>query len=151
MASIKFTDMVKVGTTSNPKFTFTDLHLDMVYDIYNRDLVVDYDERAISNSIMNILTTVPGERFLIPEFGCDLLSLVFKPITDYTGKMIGQRIFNAIKRWEPRVQIEKILVVGKPDVHEYNISISILLPKLKVRANIINVLGKEGIRESRVI
>ena len=114
MASIKLTELSKKTTLTNNDYTYTDMHFDImqsnrgisndrVYKSINgKDIVVDYDEYAIRNSLTNILNTRAGQRFLIPTFGCNLLRYVGMPVTTSTGNMIGTEIDNAITKWEPR-------------------------------------------------
>jgi phage baseplate assembly protein W len=157
MGSLNFDNLEKVVSTSaRESFTYADLHLDIEETTVKadrttrakqgKDIRTSYDEEAIKNSIVNILNTIPGERFLVPEFGASLTDLVFRPITDMTARVIGDRIFDAIDRFEPRVNIENISVVGIADIHQYNIEIRIRIPTL-TRSKVVNLtttLSQEG-------
>ena len=52
MASLNFNLLRKPDITTN-KYTYSDLHLDFLIPI-ERDIVADYDETAIKNSIVNL-------------------------------------------------------------------------------------------------
>ena len=68
------------------------------------------DEQAISN-LKNLLLTRKGERFLQPNFGTDLLYLIFEPNTDDLVEQIQTTIFEAVSFWLPYITLEQIQVV----------------------------------------
>jgi len=163
MASIVLKELKNTATANNVnKYTYIDLHLDIAQknigissnnkyqSINGKDITIDPDELAIRNSIFNILNTRPGQRFLIPTFGCNLLYYIGMPVTTITGNMIGHAVKEAITKWEPRVRIDRILIESKPDENEYDVTINISIPALKKRdINIIGSLTSQGILEIR--
>lgn len=68
------------------------------------------NEQAISN-LKNLLLTRKGERFLQPNFGTDLLYLIFEPNTDDLVEQIQTTIFEAVSFWLPYITLEQIQVV----------------------------------------
>lgn len=163
MSSINLKELAKVSNLISNQFTYKDIHFDLVQTerfisnsnniraIKGKDLQDDTDEAAIRNSIFNILNTRPGQRFLVPQFGCNLLGYVGRPITDQTGQEIGRTIYNAIRVWEPRITIDDVLVVGKPSDNEYDITVTVTIPSLKrTDIKIIGTLTKQGILESKL-
>lgn len=143
MASIKLTELTKkVGNTVN-NYTYTDLHFDIqqqeigisnsrtIKSIKGKDILVDYDEEAIRNSIFNILNTRKMQRILLPQFGCNIIGYIGLPCTTTTGQQIGNEILQSIKTWEPRVIVDQVLVVSKPDDHEFDVTITVTIPYLK--------------------
>jgi len=149
MASINFNEFKKGNTTTldSKDYVYTDIHLDIRKNSQNSDIRVDYDINAIKNSIFNIFNTIPGERYLIPTFGCNLMRYLFQPISEITANAIGQTILSAIRDWEPRVKIQNINIIGVPDDHEYAISFELIFPVLKRNTKVIGVLSKKGFRE----
>lgn len=67
-------------------------------------------EPNIREAIRIILSTEPGERLRLPEFGAGLRRFLFEPNTLATHTLIRQSIAEALKRWEPRVQVEAVEV-----------------------------------------
>lgn len=67
-------------------------------------------EREIADSIRLILSTAPGERPTRPEFGCAVHDLVFAPADAATAGRIVYAVRNALERWEPRIQVQDIVV-----------------------------------------
>lgn len=76
-------------------------------------LVWSSGEENVRESIRVILLTEPGERLMREEFGCGLRRYLFEPNTVTTRQLIGERITQAIGRWEPRVAVQEVTV--EPD------------------------------------
>jgi phage baseplate assembly protein W len=67
-------------------------------------------EREIEESIRLILATAPGERPMRPEFGCAVHDYVFAPADAGTAGDIAYVVRLALERWEPRVDLEDVIV-----------------------------------------
>lgn len=67
-------------------------------------------EANVHESIRVILSTEPGERLRLPAFGAGLRRFLFEPNTLATHTLIKQAIGEALKRWEPRIQLESVEV-----------------------------------------
>jgi phage baseplate assembly protein W len=61
-----------------------------------------------------VLATALGERIMLPQFGTDLRERLFEPNTVATRRLIQNRIESALRRWEPRVSVESIVVEQDP-------------------------------------
>jgi phage baseplate assembly protein W len=96
----------------------------------SKDMKVAYDINAIKNSITNLFNTLPGERILLPDYGCDLRQFVFNAVTDMATKHIGRIIETSITKWEPRVRIVNINVDGYAETNEYIIGLILEVPFL---------------------
>ncbi|MBB1492345.1 MULTISPECIES: GPW/gp25 family protein [unclassified Paracoccus (in: a-proteobacteria)] len=62
----------------------------------------------ISQSLMILLGTVPGERVMRPDYGCPLDRLVFAPNDATTAGLAIHYVRQALRRWEPRVDILRL-------------------------------------------
>jgi phage baseplate assembly protein W len=98
----------------------------------DKELLAVYDTDAVLGSLKNILTTSPGEKLLNPFFGLDFRRFLFENITDSVAFFIGQSILNGLVVQEPRVEVDQIDIVGIPDENQYDITMSISIPTLKV-------------------
>jgi phage baseplate assembly protein W len=67
-------------------------------------------EREIEEAIRIILGTAPGERPMRPEFGCRIHDYVFAPISSSTAGLIVYAVRSALERWEPRIDVNDVLV-----------------------------------------
>ena len=66
----------------------------------------------LDESLRMVLSTAPGERVMRPEFGCRIHEMVFDPINPTTQGAMAQAVREALARWEPRVDVERVDVVG---------------------------------------
>lgn len=62
-------------------------------------------ERKIEESILLILSTAPGERVMLPEFGCGIHDLVFAPDEPRTVALVTHYAREALARFEPRIDL----------------------------------------------
>lgn len=129
-------------TGSSTGARYTDLSLDfslkstssskkqLFADNTSTDLKIDTDYRAITNSLLNIFNTAPGEKILNPGFGADLRYYLFEPISEKTAQIIGEVILKAIELYEPRVSVDEIFVKAFPEQNEYQIDVYLEIPTL---------------------
>jgi phage baseplate assembly protein W len=68
---------------------------------------------AIRQSILMLLSTVPGERVMRPDYGCNLRQLVFAPNDDTTAGLAAHYVRQALQNWEPRIRL--LRVDAEPD------------------------------------
>ncbi|MET3723702.1 GPW/gp25 family protein [Sphingomonas trueperi] len=66
------------------------------------------DHAAVRQAVLILLTTVPGERVMRPDYGCPLDRLMFAPNDATTAGLAIHYVREAIRRWEPRVEIVRI-------------------------------------------
>jgi phage baseplate assembly protein W len=65
-------------------------------------------EDNIRDCITIILSTRPGERQMLPNFGCRIHELLFAPSTSTTAMSAQRYVREALGRWEPRVEVETV-------------------------------------------
>jgi len=75
-------------------------------------------EQNIAECIQLILNTQPGERQMLPEFGCPLQDLIFETNSARTRQDAESMVRTALSRWEPRIDVEK--VEARPDPENSN-------------------------------
>jgi uncharacterized protein len=73
-------------------------------------LVSGVDE--VDAAVRMILSTVPGERVMRPDFGCAMWELLFAPLTAGTLGLVEQAAREALDRWEPRIAVESVIATG---------------------------------------
>ncbi len=71
-------------------------------------------EVNIQEAIRIILMTEQNERLRLPEFGGGLGKFLFEPNTVSTRHSIQDRITKALTQWEPRIQVESVIVDTDP-------------------------------------
>lgn len=65
---------------------------------------------VIRSSIFTILSTNKGERVCVPEFGSNLMRLLFEPNDIVTRNLMRQIVVEDVGRWEPRVTVVDVRV-----------------------------------------
>lgn len=70
----------------------------------------------IRQSILLILRTVPGERVLMPTFGCRIGELAFAPNDGATRALAQTYVKEALLQWEPRINVSALSVDVDSDV-----------------------------------
>ena len=68
---------------------------------------VSSDINLIEGNIIQILGTRKGERVMLPEFGSNIRKFIHEPLDHITCALLRVEIFDAIKRWEPRIIIDQ--------------------------------------------
>ena len=66
----------------------------------------------IEQSLAILLSTLPGERLMQPQYGCDLTPLIFEPLTTSLITDISDRVRTSILYFEPRIVPERISVTA---------------------------------------
>jgi hypothetical protein len=162
MNALKFDNLKKPRPKGNvfSDYTYVDIHLDLEYDrngpiinkedeSTNRDLRISPDEHAIKNSLVNLFNTRPGQRILLPEYGTDLMGMLFESVSQFKGKALGNHILYAIEKWEKRVTVIKVKVIAQPEEHQYSLVIAVSIPSLgNKQTNLTGVITNEGFSET---
>ena len=78
-------------------------------------LALATDEDRIRQSIWLILATAPGERVMLPSFGCGIHDLVFQPNTVAVRGSVQAEVNDALARWEPRIDVIDVTVTAPAD------------------------------------
>ena len=101
----------------------------------DRELVDN--EKAIRNSIYNIMTTPIGSRYRQPEYGSRLHQFVHEPSTSDSAFQLEALLVQSIARWKPRIQIVRPETSVTPLVSGgFDIVITYFIPKLSQISNL---------------
>lgn len=78
---------------------------------------LNYESGAekVRQAIWIILDTERGERIMRPSFGCGLRRYLMKPNTTETRALIQREVTTALKTWEPRIDLQDVLVTPGDD------------------------------------
>ncbi|MBB5710814.1 GPW/gp25 family protein [Sphingomonas xinjiangensis] len=68
----------------------------------------------IEQSLFVLMSTWPGERVMVPDYGCDLQRFVFADLTRTMLTELCEAVRVAIIRWEPRIDL--LDVEATPDL-----------------------------------
>ena len=92
---------------------FKDLSASFQTSPLSNDLIALMNESAIARSVRNLVLTIQGERPFQPTLGTGVNNLLFDNMDKLTASAIRSEIRNTIENYEPRVEINEILV--EPD------------------------------------
>ena len=91
----------------------------------------------IRQSIMILLSTVPGERLLHSDYGCNLHRFMFEPITYELVKAIREEVLRSIIKWEKRVyNVDVSVLHDVEDDSRLVITLSYIIPEIREADNI---------------
>jgi hypothetical protein len=96
------------------------------------------DEEDIRQSLMLLLSTIPGERPMKPEYGCVLHSILFDPIRTASPFMIRDAIETAILYFEPRIKVDDVkLDLSREREGRIDVEVQYTVRSRNVRYNIV--------------
>jgi uncharacterized protein len=81
------------------------------FDHNGRTVHMVSDSEDIRSSLEILLSTRPGERVMLPNYGCNLDELLFEPLTTTMKTYMKDLIQTAILYHEPRIEVNKIELV----------------------------------------
>lgn len=95
-------------------------------------------DREIEQAIQIIVTTYPGERPMRPLFGSRLRDFVFRSADQTTAAELALEVRNAVRQWEPRVDVHEVLVAADPvERNRLNVEIVYALKRTNDRRNLV--------------
>jgi len=103
---------------------FVDISLAFEPNPINGDLTVLKNERAINNSIKNIILTRNGEVPFNYNMGSQVMNYIFDPVDIGTAGLLTLEISRAVKLNEPRVEIIDIMVDPQPDREQFALNLT---------------------------
>ena len=92
-------------------------------------------EQRIEESVFLILSTAPGERPMLPDFGCGIHDLVFERNSPATVAQVAQSVRYALTTFEARIDVLDINVQAPPEQP----SLLLIRVSYRIRAN--NAVG----------
>tara|TARA_B100000482_G_scaffold186060_1_gene163341 strand:+ start:794 stop:1195 length:402 start_codon:yes stop_codon:yes gene_type:complete len=92
---------------------FLDLSASFQTNPLSNDLISLKNESAIARSVRNLVLTIQGERPFQPVLGTGVSRLLFENMDKLTASAIRSEVRTTIENYEPRVEINEIIV--EPD------------------------------------
>jgi phage baseplate assembly protein W len=102
---------------------FRDISLSFDPHPVTKDLPILKNESAIRRSIMNLVQTIPEERFFQPLLGSDVRSSLFDFVDFATASVIQEQILETIENFEPRVANTVVEVDPQPDLNSFDVTV----------------------------
>jgi uncharacterized protein len=92
-------------------------------------------EQRIEESIVLILATAPGERPMLPDFGCGMHDILFKPNDPRTIALVVHLARESLTRYEPRIDLIDLLAENTLEAP------NLLLIRVNYRVRATNAIG----------
>lgn len=154
MANITINSIKKPEKTEQG-FTYSDLKLDLQfnYTVNNellknkeiKDSINSFDYDAIKNSIVNLFTTIPGQKLLNPFFGLNLEKYLFEPVNEITAAAISEDIISGINIFEPRILVRNLDILFSEEKQTYTIGLTFSVPQIKNKEfKLVGTLSNSG-------
>jgi phage baseplate assembly protein W len=115
---------------------YRDLNLIFTPNPVRKDISTLSDVDAVKRAVMNLVLTKHYERPFHPEIGCNVTALLFDNATDLTAINVKRSIQDVIGNFEPRVQLQNVVVNVSPDQNGYNATIQFYILNIPVLQNV---------------
>jgi hypothetical protein len=99
-------------------------------------MVADIED--IRQSLWILFGTAPGERVMLPTYGCDLWKYVFRELNTSLLNEISDVVATAIIRWETRIQLLSVTATVDPEqAGLVLIDVTFLVRAINTRSNLV--------------
>lgn len=115
--------ITELQTLNKSTVYYSDIPASFAKSMISNDLSASYDMNAIQQSMVAIIKTVPGERPFNPEYGCNVINMLFENVNQLSAFSIKKEIETAIGTYEPRVRLKNVIASPLPDDNKYAIQI----------------------------
>ena len=103
---------------------YLDFNLNFQMNPISKDIAVLTNEKAISQSLKNLLMTNYGEVPFSSHIGSSISELLFEPVDNIVVSTLNERIRETIKNFEPRVKIVSIDIKDDIENNSYSVTIN---------------------------
>ena len=103
---------------------FVDISLVFEPNPVTNDITVLKDERAINNSIKNLVMIMPTEVPFESDVGSRVRGLLFDVCDEGTGGLIAIEVERTIKYNEPRAEVINVIADPQPDQNNFNLTVT---------------------------
>lgn len=102
---------------------FKDLDLNFTIHPVRKDINKLVGEKAVINSIKNLILTNNFERLFQPEIGSNVRALLFENMDSITANALENQIRQVLENYEPRVSVEKVTVQPDFDKNAFKVEL----------------------------
>jgi phage baseplate assembly protein W len=110
-------------TTTNVTREFRDLDLNFNIHPIRKDINKHVGDKAIINSVKNLLSTNNYERLFNPIFGGNIRRLLFENLDMVTAIRVEKEIYTTIQNYEPRVSLQRVTVIPDYDNNAFSVRV----------------------------
>ena len=114
-------------SSSTTPVVFSDINPE-VGSVSRYELV--YNETAIRQSVLTILSTRKNTRPFRRNFGSYVMDMLFDPMDDFTATRLKTEMLTAIQEWEPRIVMKSSTCIPDYDNQRYFVQLEFQIPRL---------------------
>ena len=122
--------------------SFSDLLISFAKNSFTDDVSSVKNDNSIKQAIKNLVLTTPGEKPFQPLVGSKVTDLLFEPLDAFTADTIRDEIINTINQYEPRVELNSVVVTPFEASNKLNIAIEYRVVGLPIIETISFVLQR---------
>ena len=75
-------------------------------------------DAEVRSNLVHLILTIKGSRYFLPDFGTNLMRLIFEPLDGGTKTSIDREIRDAVGEFIPKLNIDKVEVKSAEDLIE---------------------------------
>ena len=129
--------MARDGFAGRPVFLGRSWICPPSFDTHTGEVSMVEADADIRESLYVLLTTLPGERLMVPNYGCALNSFVFAALDANTQTQIRRLVSDAILFYEPRIDAQEIGIEIDMPNGIASLSIEYTVRRTNSRSNIV--------------
>ena len=107
--------------------SFKDLDLNFTAHPIKKDVSMHYNEKAVINSVKNLVSTNFYERPFQPFLGSNIRALLFELVDSVVAASLERQITETINNYEPRVSVQSINAIPSPDENGYKVILTFFI------------------------
>lgn len=107
-----------------PVIAYKDFNMNFTANPFSGDLSVLTNEKAIAQSLKNLLLTDFGEIPFDSRIGSGIRSLLFEPASEIVTYALKEKVLYVIQNYEPRITLKGINIKDDPETNSYVVDIS---------------------------
>lgn len=111
--------MAKLDTTQN----YVDPDLTFRLHPVKKDLILNKGEIAVTKALKNLILYNHYEKPFMPEYGSNIKSMLFEPLSPFTANALRTEIDICVKNFEPRVSLKNVSVEALYDYNSYQVTL----------------------------
>lgn len=104
--------------------SFRDISLSFTKNPVTNDIIILRNEDAIKRSVINLVRTSVGERFFNSLLGSEINKTIFELNLPENTSYLAEKIEILLENFEPRIDVEDVVVENIIDSNEVNVKIS---------------------------
>tara|TARA_R110000765_G_scaffold279363_1_gene377021 strand:+ start:443 stop:898 length:456 start_codon:yes stop_codon:yes gene_type:complete len=73
-------------------------------------------DSEVRSNLVHLILTIKGSRYFLPDFGTNLMRLIFEPLDNGTKASIDREIRDSVEEFIPRLNINEVEVKSAEDL-----------------------------------